>query len=419
MLFSISSIPREAHVYVRTERASPVCGHKEQCRLGNATSPTHPNICNGMCAINRLLEEACTCGAVTSPFKRALYNTRYLMDVTPASTAYTLPILFDWADSGALATAWSDRTYRMSNLGHFTPLHYDYMVQQSVTYRQSASSMTTTAHTRIVAVTESQLTTSVGDQNGYVSHQCPAHWKTVPEGSDTHNDNPEGGPGFIQYNLHGHATLAAKTYTMTFCEYFDVPAHQHIVVSGSEKLFLFVQNLDLAPTTCVAGEKCMPDHTCRKQCHEGQWVAQGQSCVCGEGGLRDNQGFFNRDQTTCNEGEVCHHSTATCVKVACRSGDGLAATKDMCVCNGPTDSEVCTVGEYCIARANEKPCQRKCTEVGGGRSGFSTACIGGDLDTTRLNYKPNTLRVTSVFGQQSEMKRRRNNDGYNKNYLRL
>lgn len=211
---------KNVHVYVRTERQSPVCGNRNQCTIGNSAGVTQPNTCATTCSVNRLLEKSCTCG------------------------------------------------------------------------------------------------------------------------------------------------------------------------SGSAML------------TCLSGEKCMPNNTCLKKCQNGQWVVKGESCTCGEGEPKDAKGLFSSVQTTCNEGEACHEDTGTCVSQACISGDGLGPTHAMCVCHGPTEIEVCAVGEYCLSRMNEKPCQVKCDGV----VSSSNSCKNGGAGSGV--YQPRTDRAADLFGRKIELKRR-------------
>ena len=144
--------------------------------------------------------------------------------------------------------------------------------------------------------------------------------------------------------------------------------------------------------TCIPGDQCTSDNKCIQQCKEGQWSSE-DKCICGNGPTK-------ADRKTCDQGEACHHETGTCVKDPCLFQDGKGTTSNICVCAGPTESEICMKGQYCIGGPNEKPCQSKCNGI----ITAALACINKD---TEKIYKPRTIRTIDPFGLERERKFRR------------
>ena len=143
-----------------------------------------------------------------------------------------------------------------------------------------------------------------------------------------------------------------------------------------------------ATTICVPGEQCTADSKCVPQCQESQF-SDHNLCICGMKG------------EVCKNGQACHHETGTCVIQRCKQEDGKGPTKEQyCICSGPTQSEVCTKGQYCISGSHEKPCQSKC-------NGVITAALSCINQGTEKIYKPRTKRTIDPFGKQRERKWRR------------
>ena len=181
----------------------------------------------------------------TTPAPKHAILDQWTSDNIPVPTVSTAGA---WPTPSPLSKAWSDRSYRITNLGHFSTTNFDYMVQETVSYRDKDSTITPKVRSRIVVISEQPLV----NFEWKLKQPCPDEWKIVPEGLQTHAEGS--GNGYVQYNLYGYQShLPMKIYTMTHCAYVDVNPGTAITVPGlsSQKKIIFVQNLMLAAPTFV------------------------------------------------------------------------------------------------------------------------------------------------------------------------
>ena len=136
---------------------------------------------------------------------------------------------------GTATDGWMDRDYHLTDLGVFTQQNFDFNVESSVGNRNVAHKVTVPFDATVVIVSEKSRPMA-----GAVP--CPETWRTTDVGSHVHHGQ-EGVRGFVQYNLHGHSTLAARTYDMTFCKMIDV-AKGTVVTSAKnlEKSLTFIRS---------------------------------------------------------------------------------------------------------------------------------------------------------------------------------
>ena len=96
--------------------------------------------------------------------------------------------------SNGNTSAWNDRTYKVTDFGHFTTTNYQYFLQTSVDERAVSFTITPKFNARIVVVNETPFATII---LGGTKSNCPPEWKIAPAGSVSGFNND----GYIQHDL--------------------------------------------------------------------------------------------------------------------------------------------------------------------------------------------------------------------------
>jgi hypothetical protein len=135
--------------------------------------------------------------------------------------------------------AWTDRIYTLSELGHFTPQNFDYVIQYrvgSLFSRKEDSIIKLPFDGRVYVLSEKKLADVQGtdyQKNVNIAVACPESWRTVAQGSLKSSGV---GGGFAQ------AKSSTWTQTMGFCYYLDVSAGKSVKIGSGvdSKKIIFV-----------------------------------------------------------------------------------------------------------------------------------------------------------------------------------